>query len=299
MDFKLTYKFQKRDSRDYFFECKNNASENTSENTSENVKTPYINSSLITSVKNIKHASPIILASIKNSVNNINKVNKVVLPISFSLRNSIASILNQGPLGSCVSNAFSLYISTITKSKMNMSRLYHYAVTRSFSQVALSEDSGLYIRDGAKVLGSYGLCQESLWPYNITKYTLLPPLNVFKNSIIPTKYVYTFISQDLVSLKSCLVTNNVPIIFGILVYGSFLTSIVATNGIIPMPDLKTETLQGGHCILIVGYDDSKQWFICANSWGTGWGDKGYFYLPYNYVINPNLAGDFCFLTLSL
>jgi C1A family cysteine protease len=293
-EFKLTYKFQKKDLRDYFYQYKNNEVLNESE--SESVKTPFINSSLITSVKNIKHASPIILASIKNSVN---QVKKVTLPASFSLRNSMSPILNQGPLGSCVSNAFSLYVSTITKSKMNMSRLYHYAVTRSIEQTALSNDSGLYIRDGAKTLGSYGLCNESLWPYIISRYNLLPPLNVFKNSVVPSKYIYTFINQDLLSLKSCLVTNNVPIVFGFLVYNSFLSSAVAMTGIVPMPNLNTEILQGGHCTLIVGYDDSKQWFICANSWGTGWGDKGYFYMPYNYITNLNLTSDFCFLTLSL
>ena len=51
------------------------------------------------------------------------------------------------------------------------------------------------------------------------------------------------------------------------------------TGIIPMPKPK-EQLLGGHAVLAVGYDDTKQWLIVRNSWGTSWGVKGYFYMPY-------------------
>ena len=49
---------------------------------------------------------------------------------------------------------------------------------------------------------------------------------------------------------------------------------------------------GGHAVMAVGYDDSKQQFIIRNSWGTGWGKKGYFRMPYAYLTDPNLADDF-------
>ena len=103
----------------------------------------------------------------------------------------MAPILNQGSIGTCVPNSFSLYINTITRLKV--SRLYHYAVTRSFANIALSEDSGLSVRDAAKVLANYGLCQESLWPYDVTKYTLLPPLNAFQKSITPSDRVISLL----------------------------------------------------------------------------------------------------------
>jgi C1A family cysteine protease len=53
---------------------------------------------------------------------------------------------------------------------------------------------------------------------------------------------------------------------------------------------------GGHAVLCVGYNDRKQRWIMRNSWGKSWGDKGYFYLPYNYLLNNNLAGDLWVLT---
>jgi C1A family cysteine protease len=37
---------------------------------------------------------------------------------------------------------------------------------------------------------------------------------------------------------------------------------------------------GGHCICCVGYDDQQQFWTCKNSWGTGWGDKGFFKIAY-------------------
>jgi C1A family cysteine protease len=66
---------------------------------------------------------------------------------------------------------------------------------------------------------------------------------------------------------------------------------VARTGVVPMPQ-PNETVQGGHCVAAVGYDDSKQCFIARNSWGTGWGQNGYFLMPYAYLIDTQLAADF-------
>ena len=54
---------------------------------------------------------------------------------------------------------------------------------------------------------------------------------------------------------------------------------------------------GGHAIAAVGYDDDKEYFIVRNSWGTEWGDNGYCYIPYTYLLNKNLANDFWKLEL--
>ena len=59
---------------------------------------------------------------------------------------------------------------------------------------------------------------------------------------------------------------------------------------VPLPN-RSEQLLGGHAVVCVGYDDKSQRFICRNSWGTSWGDKGYFYMPYNYLTNSRLSSD--------
>ena len=90
-------------------------------------------------------------------------------------------------------------------------------------------------------------------------------------------------------MKQALI-NGFPFVVSILVYSSFETTQVAINGYVPMPQ-PNETLLGGNAILCVGYNEIKKVWIMRNSWGNQWGDKGYFYLPYQYLINPNLASD--------
>ena len=75
------------------------------------------------------------------------------------------------------------------------------------------------------------------------------------------------------------------------VYASFESPEVAKTGIVPMPSTN-EQVVGGHAVMAVGYDDSTREFIVRNSWGTTWGIKGYFMMPYAYLMDTNLADDF-------
>jgi len=84
--------------------------------------------------------------------------------------------------------------------------------------------------------------------------------------------------------------SGFPIVFGMTVYDSFLGEAVAASGVVPMPAV-TESCQGGHAVLAVGYDDAKDAVLVRNSWGADWGEDGYFWLPYAYITNPDLASD--------
>lgn len=240
--YKLNYKFNKLDSRDYKFSSSN-------------------------------------LQSLKIANN-------------FSLINKVNIILDQGKLGSCVSNAFCQTINMISNNSIFMSRLLHYYCGRSIQNLSSLTDSGLDIREACNIIKQYGTSNETLWPYVISKFNVLPPLTTFKNAQTYPSYVYSFVNQDINSLATCLQVTNTPIIFGISVYSSFITQQVATTGIVPMPNKKKESNMGGHCVVMIGYDNNKQLFECINSWGKKWGKKGVFYLPYAYVLDPTLAGDF-------
>jgi len=90
---------------------------------------------------------------------------------------------------------------------------------------------------------------------------------------------------DLTALKTAL-AEGYPVVLGINVYESFESDQVAKTGIVPLPE-DSEKLLGGHAVLAVGYKDDvvnidQGVVIVRNSWGEGWGDKGYFYLPYSY-----------------
>jgi len=206
------------------------------------------------------------------------------------------NVLNQGNIGSCVSNSFSQYISMMTSKNVNISRLMHYYCGRSIEGSSSTEDTGLDIRQAAKIISRYGAVAETHWPYLTSNFSILPPLNVFQKSLYFKKYIYTFVNQDINSIKNVLNVIKLPIIFGIMVYDSFMTNSVANTGIIPMPNVNTETLQGGHCIVMIGYNDTTQMFLCVNSWGISWGQKGLFYIPYAYVLSKTLSADLCYLT---
>jgi C1A family cysteine protease len=91
-------------------------------------------------------------------------------------------------------------------------------------------------------------------------------------------------------MQGCL-AENYPFVFGFTVYQSFESETVAGTGIVPMPS-PGEAVVRGHCVVAVGYDDTQRTFIIRNSWGTDWGIKGYCMMPYEYLLNPQLASDF-------
>src|SRR5438552_524407 len=91
-------------------------------------------------------------------------------------------------------------------------------------------------------------------------------------------------------MQGCL-ASGYPFVLGFSVYESFMSPEVAKTGEVPLPP-RGEQLIGGHAVVAVGYDDSIQRFIVRNSWGTGWGMKGYCTMPYGYLTDPQLARDF-------
>jgi len=60
----------------------------------------------------------------------------------------------------------------------------------------------------------------------------------------------------------------------------------------PTSHSKQPDVLGGHCVLAVGYDDLQNHFIARNCWGSEWGMKGYFTIPYAYLLDESLSDDF-------
>lgn len=227
---------------------------------------------------------------LKTSINLTNTtVNNIVL--------KKCPILDQGTIGSCLAHAIYVMMYILSNGKITSSRLYNYLCYRQIDNESLSEDTGGSVRAGMSSIKYYGLCNEGIWPYvNIqNNFKKLPPLNAFVLKYNIKNFVYTFVSQNELSIKNSL-TQTKPIVLGIAIYDSFDNSI---NGIIPLPDIKNESLLGYHAIVLIGYDDIKKLFKFQNSWGVSWGDKGYGYLPYDYVTNNNLAFDLCTASFTI
>ena len=210
------------------------------------------------------------------------------------LRSKCPPVYDQGQLGSCTANAIAAAIQfDRMKQKLKPafapSRLFIYYNERAM-EGTVGTDSGAMIRDGIKSVAQQGDCNEKSWPYNPAKFTQKPGPACYKEAAKYKAVQYQRVARNLTQMKGC-VASGFPFVFGFTVYDSFEADEVARTGVLKMP-ATTEKVLGGHAVLAVGYDESDQCFIVRNSWGTGWGMKGYFKMPYAYFTDTNLSDDF-------
>ncbi len=221
------------------------------------------------------------------------------LPSKVNLRRGCPPVYSQGNLGSCTANAlgaaFEYGKKKQKKHTFRPSRLFLYYNERVLINT-INSDSGAFLRDGVKSLNKQGICPEKDWPYKDDSspgapFSQKPPQACYKTALNHQIISYWRIPVNLNSIKGCL-AEGYPFSFGFTVYDSFFNHSVAQTGIMPMPNIANEKVRGGHAVLAVGYDDSRQAVLIRNSWGTGWGIKGYFWMPYAYISNVAYCNDF-------
>jgi len=173
---------------------------------------------------------------------------------------------------------------------IQVSRLFEYYATRKIEN-SVSEDSGASIRDTIKAGYTYGVADEAAWPYNVTKFADNPPANIWADAAAHKVSSYHAIADgDYATMKSALASGFL-VGFGFTVYDYFMSAAMAKNAVLHLP-VKGESVQGGHAVCLVGYDDAKGAFLVRNSWGAGWGLHGYFWMAMDYVANTRLSSDF-------
>ena len=155
--------------------------------------------------------------------------------------------------------------------------LYYYA--RLKGGLPTDQDSGARIQDVVEVLSEQGAVAEEVWPFRAGEFTANPPEEIedaehFK--ITEAKRI-----NDITSLKEALQQFG-PLIAGIPLFNSSMSADVMKTGQVPMPG-QNEKQAGGLAICIVGCDDKRRLLKFQNAWGTGWGDKGYGYITYEYA----------------
>jgi C1A family cysteine protease len=241
------------------------------------------------------------------------------LPAMVDLRGDCSPIENQGSLGSCTAHAavgvVEYFEIRAFGRHIDGSRLFVYKTTRNLMGVV--GDTGSWLRNTMGALVLCGVPPEKYWPYTTRKQPGPAGDRTFDDE--PTSFVYAvadnfealrYFCHDpigrsvppdrvLANVKRYLAAG-IPSMFGFYGYPSFRYTNVP--GGIPYP-CPGERAQWGHAIVAVGYDDSKKIkntrcnktttgaLLIRNSWGTSWGDKGYGWLPYAYVLN-RMALDF-------
>jgi C1A family cysteine protease len=226
------------------------------------------------------------------------------LPPSIDLRSHCPPVVDQGQIGSCTGNAIAsiveYYDNTHNKSGLIVSRLFIYYQERVLEGTTYY-DAGAYIRDGIKACNQYGAPLETTWPYLANKVTTRPSTAAYTDAAKRKVGSYQRITTQAAGIKAS-INAGFPVVIGFTVYASFESGTwwqPSDTGKMPYPNVNTEQVLGGHAVAIVGYNDAMTgpggqtgYFIVRNSWGTGWGQSGYFYMPYSVINNANMSSDF-------
>ena len=227
---------------------------------------------------------------------------KASLPGSVDLREWFSAIEDQGSLGSCTANAgvglVEYFERKAFQKYIDASRLFLYKATRNLMHE--TGDTGAFLRSTMGALVLFGVPPEEYWPYTMADFDKEP--TPFCYAFAQNYHSITYYrldppgitKTDLLNQIKTNLAGSLPSMFGFTVYSSIDEA--ATTGKIPYP-ASGEKVVGGHAIVVAGFDDKMVIknakpgaFLIRNSWGTGWGDMGYGWLPYDYVLN-GLAVD--------
>ena len=199
-------------------------------------------------------------------------------------------IVDQAALGSCGPfSATSNMVGTAeqnTGDPLNLSQLWlYYRYRERFGHVEY--DDGVFNRELIKVLAEDGVCLEEDWPYVLANWDKKPPASTYEkakaNRIKSYHALYTV--DDMIQC----IASGYGFFGGIPWYESGDSPYTERTGKIEMPSGR---LLGGHDLYFCTYDQRRCTFGGPNSWGLEWGDNGEFTIPFVYLANQNLAGDF-------
>jgi C1A family cysteine protease len=247
---------------------------------------------------------------VKSILGSAKSYRKKRLTASVDLRPWCSAIEDQGMLGSCTAHAGAGIIEYYERRSfgrhIDASRLFLYKVTRNLMKQ--KGDTGAYLRTTMGAMVLFGVPPEEYWPYSDDKDRFDQEPSSFCYAFAQNYQTIKYFRHDpsgtkaeeiLGRLKTYLSKGH-PAMFGFTVYNSIEQA--EKTGRIPFPSPK-EKIEGGHAVVVVGYDDQMRIknkygkietvgaLLIRNSWGKGWGEEGYGWLPYEYVLR-GLAEDF-------
>jgi len=226
-------------------------------------------------------------------------------PNIIDLSGKCTSVKDQGSVGSCTAHAsvamYEYIYRNSTSEKIDdiFSEKFTYYTTRVDIEKGLaSEDSGAYVRDALKSLVKYGTCKETSFPYlrvgeKDSDFAEVPSPSVYQEALRYQGLTYVNVPdgttlserQKAISTIKGILSGGNTLICGFICYDNLYDG---KNGVIPLPTQKNSVI-GGHSVCLVGYNDQTQMFKFKNSWGPSWGDKGYGYISYQYLLSGNLS----------
>lgn len=205
------------------------------------------------------------------------------LPKSVDLSANFPTPGNQGSQGSCVGWATAFACKSYHERREMGWALdtadHLFSPAYVYNQINNGRDQGSSIPNALNLAVSQGISTLATMPYSDKNYTKQPSAAA-KTEAAKFKARRWSKLQGTTGIKKAL-ANGQPAIIGILCYPS-IDKLKGPNSVY---NSAAGEQDGGHAVTVVGYDDAKFGgsFKIINSWGTNWGDQGYFYMPYSFV----------------
>lgn len=214
---------------------------------------------------------------------------------SVDLRNYFTKIKDQGQIGACtvfaISSIYEYLLKRFSEKEADLSESFVYYNVRHLGGKDL-EDTGSSFQDVIGSIGKQGICTEALHPYT-RSLSDVPSDEAYLEGGLRriTKALNVNITEN--DIKSA-IQEGYPVAVSLKIFKSFRT----TSGFVNRPiEAEIESADFGyHAMVVVGYSDDTKFFIVRNSWGEQFGDKGYCYIPYSYVCDPELNRMACIVT---
>ncbi|MCH5228365.1 MAG: hypothetical protein J1F12_00015 [Muribaculaceae bacterium] len=230
----------------------------------------------------------------------------LVLKSTVDLRNFFPAIRNQSDLGSCTSfSAASMYEAMMTRGGFDNDQYMSPGFLFFYSNVLKGRPTGgSNYHDQLEVLGKHGICRDSLYEYNTKNPEKRPsdeavedaknhrvlearqiPLRITADKSNSLKYNHTNITSAL--------SEGYPVGISLKIYDNFGKS----GAFILHPGESSGVKEDGyHAMVIAGYSEENGFYIVRNSWGEAFGDKGYCYIPFAYIDDPEYLDFACIIT---
>ncbi len=207
------------------------------------------------------------------------------VPERVDLRQYCTPVENQGQIASCTANAavgaLEFHYKRRDGASPDLSRMFVYFNARRLrGQVFL--DSGAQIREAMASLLAFGACREEMWPYDPRLFAIEPPPQAYSEAGMHEAIQYARVDGVQGAIQA--LAQGLPVVFGTAIPTRCYDEAAGT-GIVPeMTQYEVDhPRDGGHAMLIVGYDHAKKTFLVRNSWGEEWGDHGYCHISYGLM----------------
>jgi len=218
------------------------------------------------------------------------------IPPSFSWREQMSSVKNQGNVQSCAAFAATAIMEFQKRKRSGVAQeydlsealLYEISTYEENQTPSSCRQAGRYFSDIINALKTFGMPREDCHPYD--KVCEDPPPKFGEESLLwcgrwddlsslnKIKDAVAINTLDLKALKNAIYVA--PVLAGMIVFGDFFSY---SGGVYEHPPSEGESIAGFHAVVLVGYDDAKKALELRNSWGADWGEDGYAWMSYDLV----------------